>query len=96
MRPPLNHSWLVPGSVEARRPANLVEDDQPNHVCVGLVFLADLPKKPAAMPYDYVILAGYPTGQYTYASVGEVRRTVRKFSTKLANAIQWKLDESGK
>src|SRR5579863_1514070 len=30
MRAPLNRSWLVPGSVQERRAANLVESDQPD------------------------------------------------------------------
>ena len=94
LRVPLNRSWLAPGTVEARRAANLVEGNQANSVCVGLVFLADPPKKPVARMYDYVNLTGYPTGEYTYTSVGDVRRTVRRFSTKLQNAVQWKLDES--
>ena len=68
MRDPLNHSWLVPGSVKARRAASLVEGDQPACVCVGLVFLTDLPKKPVANVYDYVNLTAYPTGQCTYTS----------------------------
>jgi hypothetical protein len=93
MRAPLNHSWLVPGSVKERPAANLVEDHQPACVCIGLVFLTDLPKKPVPKLYDYVNLVGYPTGQYTYTSVGDLRRTVRRFSAKLANAVQWKWEE---
>jgi hypothetical protein len=93
MRAPLNRSWLVPGSVKERPAANLVEDHQPACVCIGLVFLTDLPKKPVPKLYDYVNLVGYPTGQYTYTSVGDLRRTVRRFSAKLANAVQWKWEE---
>jgi hypothetical protein len=96
MRAPLNRSWLVPGSVQEPRPANLVESDQPGCVCVGLVFLTHLPKKPVARLYDYVNLTAYPSGQYTYTSVGNIRRTVRRFSAGLANAIQWNLDESAR
>ena len=96
MRSPLNHSWLVPGTVTARRAANLVEGHQPEAICIGLVFLTDLPKKPAAKIYDYVNLTGYPTGQYTYVSVGDLRRSVRRFSTKLQKSIEWKQDESQK
>jgi hypothetical protein len=96
MRDPLNHSWLVPGSVQAQQATNLVEGDQPNCVCLGLVFLSNPPKKPAkpaARLHDYVILTGYPTGQYTYTSVGDLRRTVRRFSAKLAAAIEWNFNE---
>src|SRR5579864_8919232 len=44
MRAPLNKSWLIPGTVTATRPTDLVEANEPDAVCVGLVFLADLPK----------------------------------------------------
>jgi hypothetical protein len=94
MRSPLNRSWLVPGAVEARAAVNLVEDNEPDAVCIGLVFLTDLPKKPVAKAYDYVDLRGYLSGQYIYTSAGDVRRTIRRFSTKLSKAVQWKLDQS--
>jgi len=96
MRDPLNRKWLVPGAVQERPPANVVEGDQPACVCIGLVFLTDLPKKPKARVYDYVDLTGYPTGQYTYTSVGDVRRTIRKFSAKLNHLVQSKFAESEK
>jgi len=96
MRDPLNRKWLIPGSVQGRHAANVVEGDQPACVCIGLVFLTDLPKKPKPKVYDYVNLIGYPTGQYTYTSVGDVRRTVRRFSAKLTHLVQRKFDESEK
>jgi hypothetical protein len=96
MRAPLNRSWLVPGSVQERRATNLVESDQPDCVCIGLVFLTNLPKKPVARLYDYVNVTAYPTGHCTFTSVGNIRRTVRRFSASLADAIQWSLDESAK
>jgi hypothetical protein len=96
MRPPLNLSWVVPGTVTSRRAANMVEGNQPESVCIGLVFLTGQPKKPVPKLYDYINLVGYPMGQYTYTSVGDVHRTVRRFSAKLANAVQWKLDEQEK
>ena len=100
MRAPLNKSWLIPGTVVASRPANLVEANEPGTICVGLVFLADQPKgrgkpkKPKV--YDYVDVEGFPLGQYTYTSVGSIQRTVRQFTTKLARATQWRFDQSGK
>lgn len=95
MRTPLNQSWLIPGAAEATRAANLVEGNQPDSVCIGLVFLTDLPKAPGAKPkvFDYVNLEAFPMGQYTYTSVGDLRRTVRKFTTKLANAVRWSFNE---
>ncbi len=93
MRPPLNFSWVVPGTVTSQRATNLVEGNQPESVCLGQVFIANLPKKPVPKLYDYVNLVAYPCGRRTYNSVGDVQRTVRKFSAKLSNAVQWKLDE---
>jgi hypothetical protein len=96
MRSPLNKSWLIPGTVAATLPANLVEEKEPDAICVGLVFLADLPKghgKPKKPKlYDYVNVEGFPIGLYTYTSVGSVHRTVRRFTTKLAVATQWHFD----
>ena len=89
MREPLNHSWLIPGTAEAERATNLVEKDEPDCVCVGLVFLTDPPKsrkagKPKAL--DYVVLQAFPAGQFTYNSAGTVQRTVRHFSGSLSVA----------
>jgi hypothetical protein len=97
MRAPLNSSWLIPGTVTAARPANLVEASQPDAICVGLVFVADLPKGRGASAkpklFDYVCLEGFPVGQYTYTSVGDLQRTVREFTTKLQNATRWNFDQ---
>ncbi|HEY5041492.1 MAG TPA: hypothetical protein VIK53_05760 [Verrucomicrobiae bacterium] len=96
MRAPLNKSWLIPGTVTAGRAVNLVEASQPDAVCIGLVFLTDLPKSRGSKPklYDYVNIEGFPVGQYTYTSVGSLQRTVRQFTTKLPNATQWNLNQS--
>jgi len=98
MRSPLDHSWLAPGTATAVRPDNVIEGNQPDADCVGLVFLTDIPKKRGIKPelYDYVNLQAFPAGQYTYTSVGDLQRTVRKFSTKLPKAIEWKLQEGEK
>ena len=89
LRPPLDRSWLVPGTVETAREPNLVEANEPGCVCVGLVYLTDIPDRDAAKPkpYDYVVIQGYPAGQYTYTSVGTTQRTVRRFSAILQTAI---------
>ena len=89
LREPLTKSWLVPGTVEASRPANLIEGKSPGAVCVGLALLTNPPggKKLKPAKYDYVIIEGYPAGQYTYTSAGVVRRTVRRFSASLAGAV---------
>ena len=88
---PLTKSWLVPGSVVASRAENLAESREPGALCFGTVFLADLPRgKPHQ--YDYVILAGYPTGEFTYNSVGTIQKTIRRFSANLDKAVKANLD----
>jgi hypothetical protein len=98
MRPPLKKSWLISGTVNASRPANLLEGHEPESVCVGVVFLTDFPRargggaKPK--PYDYVNLLAYPAGEITYTSVGAVRKTVRRFSADLARAVTLNLENA--
>lgn len=96
LHPPLNRSWLVPGSVSVTRAVNLMEASEPEAVGVGVVFLTDLPKSRGAAtkpkPYDYVILLGYPAGEYTYESVGTVKKTVRRFSANLLKAVNLNLE----
>jgi hypothetical protein len=87
LREPLTRSWLVPGTVSAARTEHLVESREPGALCIGTVFLTNLPRgKPKQ--YDYVIICGYPTGEFTYTAVGEVRKTVRRFSANLDKAVQ--------
>jgi hypothetical protein len=96
MRAPLNLQWLMPGTVVAERATNLVEANQPDAICVGLVFVTDLPKSRGVKPalYDYVNLEGFPVGEYTYTSVGTIQRTVREFSNKLEKATLWNFDQT--
>lgn len=91
LRPELSHSWVIRSNVAADRPANLIEENTPGAVCVGLVFVTDIPKRPVPKPYDYVVLLGYPAGQYSYTAVGSVHKTVRRFSVILANAVELNL-----
>ena len=93
LRTPLNGSWLAPSTVSAARSHNLVEGHEPDTLCVGLIFLTNLPKSRGAKPrlYDYVMIEGYPAGQFTYESVGNVKRTVRKFSANLHAAVNWNI-----
>ncbi len=90
LRPPLTESWLIPGTVSAARAHNLIESREPASVCVGTIFLTDLPKargqKPK--PFDYVNLVAYPAGQITYTSVGTVQKTVRRFTGTLGAAVR--------
>jgi hypothetical protein len=89
LRDPLTRSWLVRGSVEVDGTKKLLESTEPGAVCVGRVFVTDLPKSRGAKPvrYDYVIFDAYPTGEYTYTSIGDVHHTVRKFSGNLNKAV---------
>src|SRR5262249_23177424 len=95
MRPELNRSWLVSGTVAATRAENVIEASQAGSMCVGLVFLTDIPKSPGARPqlYDFVNLEAFPAGQYAFNSVGDVGRTIRKFTTKLLTAFDLKIEE---
>ncbi|MEY4917904.1 MAG: hypothetical protein RL616_1817 [Verrucomicrobiota bacterium] len=94
VREPLNKSWLIPGTATATRATNLVEEKKPDAICIGLVFLTNLPKTPGAKPkaFDYVCLEGFPMGQSTYTSVGDLQRTVRRFTTKIANSVRWNFE----
>ena len=93
LRPPLTDSWLVPSTVTAKLTPNLVESREPGSVCVGTVFLTDLPKargkKPK--PFDYVILLAYPAGEATYTSVGTLQKSARRFTGTLASAVRFKV-----
>jgi hypothetical protein len=97
-RYPLDRSWLVPGTAVAARATNVIEGNQPDSICIGQVFLTDLPGITGSKPklYDYVSLEAFPMGQYTYNSVGDLQRTIRRFSTKLPKVIEWQLQKTQK
>ncbi len=95
LRPELSRSWVAPGTVSVTLPPNLVEEKIPGSICVGLVMVTDIPKKPAVKPYDYVILEAYPAGQYRYAPVPNVNKSVRRFSVGLLTAVRLNLDAGG-
>jgi hypothetical protein len=98
LRQPLTQSWLVPGTVAADRAKNLLEGKNPGDTCIGLVFLTNFPKGKKIKPaqYDYVIIEGYPAGQYTYTSMGTIERTIRRFSASLDAAVKLNLEAEGK
>jgi hypothetical protein len=91
LRPELSHSWLAPGNVTSSLPPNLVEQNSPGAVCVGLVLVTDIPKRPVVKAYDYVIFQVYPAGQYDYMPVPAVKKIIRRFSVGLATAVQLNL-----
>lgn len=98
LRAPLTGSWLLPGTVVATRDTNVVEGNQTGAMCIGQVFLTDMPRAQGAKPkpFDYVKLEAFPMGQQTYTSVGDLKRTVRKFTCKVGNAVRWQFEEEQK
>lgn len=92
MRRELKGAWLVRGNVSANRPLNFVEGNAPDAICAGLVFLTDIPKRPAVKLYDYVAIEAYPAGHYRYAPVPNVDKTIRRFSVGLLTAVVLNLD----
>ena len=94
VRGALTKSWLVPGSAVASRAENLVEENEPGAVCVGTIYLTDLPPRGKPHQYDYVILAGFPVDDYTYHTVGTIQKTVRHFSANLDKAVREILAET--
>ena len=88
LRSPLTQSWVIPGNVSASRNLGVLELNEPGTPCVGLVFLTDIPKRQKVNKFDYVIMIGYPAGQYMYAPVPNVEKTIRKFSCGLDTAVR--------
>jgi uncharacterized repeat protein (TIGR03806 family) len=91
LRPPLNHSWVTRASANPARPAALVEGAEPDAVAVGLLFLTDIPRRPAVHRYDYVVQHGYPAGTYDYVPVAGVTKTIRRFAAGLSTAVRLNL-----
>ena len=91
LRPPLTQSWVVPGTATASRDPAVLELNEAGTPCIGPVFLTDIPKRPKVNNYDYVIITGYPAGQYAYSPAPGVEKTIRKFSAGLDTAVRLKL-----
>jgi hypothetical protein len=96
LNPPFNQSWVVRGNVSVTKNPSLVEEKKPDAICVGLVFLSNIPKKPSVKPYDYVVIHGYPAGEHEYAPVPGVQKTIRRFSASLERAVSANLAASEK
>ena len=92
LRPELANSWVLPSSVSASRPPNLLEEKSPGSVCVGLVLVTATPKRPPVKPYDYVVIGAYPAGETNCVLAPNVTKTLRRFSVELEAAIQLNLD----
>ena len=91
LRAPLVQSWVVPGNVSTSRNPTVLELNEPGTLGVGLVFLTDLPKRPKVKIYDYVVMMGYPAGQYVYSPAPNVEKPVRQFSCGLDTAVRLNL-----
>ena len=90
LRDSLHGAWHLPATVVASRETNLVEKLEPDSICVGTVFLTDLPRLRGAkiVPYDYVVLHSYPAGEFIYTSVGQIQHSVRRFAGGLETAVK--------
>lgn len=91
LNPPFNQSWVVRGNVSVTKSASLVEEKKPDAICVGVVLLTNFPKRPKPNPYDYVVIHGYPAGEYLYTPVPGVQKKIREFSASLERAVSAKL-----
>jgi hypothetical protein len=96
LKPPFHNSWVVAGNVSASRDSSAVEGKALDSVCIGLVFLTDIRKRPAVKLYDYVVIHGYPAGQYSYVPVPKIQKTIRKFSGGLERAVKLNLEAGAK
>jgi hypothetical protein len=96
LSPPFNQSWVVRGTASVKRDASTVEEKKPDAICIGLVFLSNIPKRPAVKNYDYVVIHGYPGGEYRYVPVPGVQKTIRRFSASLERAVQINLGREQK
>src|SRR5271165_4159780 len=96
LQPPLNRSWLVRANAAPPRGTNLVEGARPDSIAVGPLFLTDVPKRPTVHRYDYVALIGYPAGQYEYAPVPGVKKTIRRFAAGLERAVTLTMQAGGR
>jgi hypothetical protein len=96
LKPPFNQSWVVRANVSLTKNPSLIEEKKPDAVCVGLVFLTGIPKRPTVKAYDYVVIHGYPAGEHLYSPVPEVKKTIRQFSASLERAVSLTLAASEK
>ncbi|HWW02560.1 MAG TPA: chitobiase/beta-hexosaminidase C-terminal domain-containing protein [Candidatus Acidoferrum sp.] len=88
LRPPLTESWVVPGTATTSRDPAVLELNEPGTACIGLVFLTDIPQRPKVNNHDYVVIIGYPAGQYVYSPAPNVGKTIRKYCAGLDTAVR--------
>ena len=92
MNPPFTQSWVIPGGALVSRDAKLFERSEPASPCIGTVLLTDFPGRPAVKLYDYVLLQGYPAGEYLFTPVPGIQKPIRKFAGGLDTAVKLKLE----
>jgi hypothetical protein len=96
MSPPLNRSWVVRGSASVSRDPSAVEEKRPDAICIGPVFLSNIPKRPPVKQYDYVVIHAYPAGDYVYSPIEGIQKTVRRFCAGLDSAVKINLAHESK
>jgi hypothetical protein len=96
MNPPFTQSWVIPGGALVNRDAKLLERSKPASPCIGTVLLTDFPKRPAVNLYDYVLLQGYPAGEYLYTPVPGIQKPIRRFAGGLDTAVKIRLEIADK
>jgi len=94
LSPPLNHNWVVGATAVVSRDDNPVESRKPDAICVGVVFLSNIPKRPTVGQYDYVALHGYPAGYHDYVPVAGVEKRIRRFTASLGRAVEINSDQA--
>ncbi len=96
LSPPFDQSWVVRGTASVKHDASTFEEKKPDAICVGLVFLVKIPQRPAVKDYDYVVIHGYPAGEYCYVPVPGVQKTIRRYSASLERAVQINVEREQK
>jgi hypothetical protein len=96
MSPPLNRSWVVRGTASVSRDPSAVEERKPDAICIGPVFLSDIPKRPPVKQYDYVVIHAYPAGDFVYSPLVGIEKTVRRFCAGLDSAIKINLERESR
>ena len=91
LREPFSQSWVNPGSISVSHNANVLELNEPGTPGIGLVFLTGIPKRQKVNAFDYVVMMGYPAGQYIYTPAPNIEKPIRKFACGLDTAVKLNL-----
>ena len=74
-------------------PCYLIEEKTAGAPAAGLVLLTNTPRRPTPKLYDYVIIEGYPAGQFHYKPVPNVDKIIRRFSARIEAAVRQNMAE---